>query len=169
VIKDEKDLKPWERRFIQYYIETGKVAESYNRARNNRFDLTDPKSYNSCTAAASQCLRKIKVPLADIMRAHGITEDLITEKILEGLEAMKQINSWRSGIPDLNLRHKYLELATKLMGLLNNSVNVNLKTSSTVGVVVLPPQEKDLNKWSEDVKNIKDQITISIADVKKDE
>lgn len=79
-----------------------------------------------------------------LMERAGITDDLLSIKLKEGLEAHKPYNKDGDTLPDYSTRHKYLDTALKLKGIqdtpgtgnqgliLNQQINqTNLDPNST--------------------------------------
>ena len=67
----------------------------------------------------------------ELMNQSGITDEKLSNKLDEGLEATKLVIYGSEVIepPDHNSRHKYLETALKLKGHLTNNTNIAIQAN----------------------------------------
>lgn len=128
----EKDLTLKQRKWLDIYLELGNATEAAMQAYN-------VKDRNSASQIGYENLRKLEY--SDFMEAAGITDKLLQQKLLEGLDAQRTISATvviKSDdpkvkskqatardmdfidVPDYQVRHKYLETALKLKKRLND-------------------------------------------------
>jgi hypothetical protein len=141
----EKELTMKQRKWLDIYLQTGNATE----AAMQSYDCKDRDS-----AKSIGCENLTKLDYIDFMEAAGVTDKLLQEKLLEGLDSTKQIGARkivqgaRTGheikvdamtdtddfidVPDYAVRHKYLETALKLKKRLveKNDVNMDVKISN---------------------------------------
>jgi Terminase small subunit len=125
--KEERELTLKQRKWIKLYIDSGNATEAAMQSY-------DCKDRESAATIGWENLRKLDY--TDFMEAAGVTDKLLQEKLLEGLDSTKQIGARkivqgaRTGheikvdattdtddfidVPDYAVRHKYLETALKL-------------------------------------------------------
>jgi hypothetical protein len=124
---ENQDLTIKQRKFIKYYLELGNATEAVIKAGY------DVKDNESAAQIGYENLRKLDYE--DFMEAAGITDSLLQQKIVEGLDANRTISAnvivksndpkikTKSAtardidfidVPDFAIRHKYLETALKL-------------------------------------------------------
>ena len=124
---EEKELTLKQRKWLDIYLQTGNATEA-------AMQVYDCKDRPSAATIGWENLRKLDYTA--FMEAAGITDKLLQEKLLEGLDSTKQIGARkivqgaRTGheirvdamtdtddfidVPDYAVRHKYLETALKL-------------------------------------------------------
>ena len=121
--------------FAQKYIEKKSPME----AALESFNCKDKRSaavVGLVTLRYPQVQREIE----RIMEAKDLTDEILMEKLKEGLEA-KHVSDYKgeatqTGIPDLKTRHKYLETAVDIKGLKaptqieSKSLNIDLELES---------------------------------------
>ena len=109
-----------EKKFIKEYIKTGNATEAASR-------VYDVSSKNSAAVIGNENLRKLNI--VDVMEKAGITDEKLTKKLDEGLEASKE------GGTDYITRHRYLETALRLKGYnAGDAPNINIQNN----VIALP-------------------------------
>jgi len=106
-----------QRKWLKLYLENGNATES-------AMQVYDCQDRNSASQIGWENLRKLDYE--DFMEESGITDKLLQEKILEGLDANRTVSAKiiTKGadsqtddfidVPDYMARHKYLETALKL-------------------------------------------------------
>lgn len=122
---EEKDMTIKQRKWLKLYLECGSATEAAMQAY-------DTKDRNSASQIGWENLRKLDY--ASFLEEAGITDNLLQQKILEGLGADKPIgalvlikngvdgkpeqilkdNEGMIQVADHSVRHKYLETALKL-------------------------------------------------------
>lgn len=144
---EDKELTLKQRKWLDVYLQTGNATE----AAMQSYDCKDRDSAN---AIGSENLAKLSY--VDFMEVAGVTDKLLQDKLLEGLDSTKQIGARkivqgaRTGheikvdattdtddfidVPDYAVRHKYLETALKLKKRLveKSDTNVDVKISNIV-------------------------------------
>jgi len=112
---EKKTLK--QRKWLGLYLETGNATEAAMQVYNC-------KSRNSAKTIGWENITKLD--FADFLEESGITDKLLQQKIMEGLDSTRTvsaINTARNAkadstdfvdVPDFLARHKYLETALKL-------------------------------------------------------
>lgn len=153
--RDNLTLK--QRKWLAIYIKTGNATEAAMKVYN-------PKTRAYASQIGFENLRKLDY--SDFMEAAGITDNLLQQKIMEGLEANRTISAQvvvKSDdpkvrnkqatardvdfidVPDYMARHKYLETALKLKKRLNEKKED--EPASNVTIVgfkfVFPPKPQD--------------------------
>lgn|SRR3990167_8334538 len=138
------DLTLKQRKWLKLYLELGNATEA-------AFQVYDCKDRESAANIGYENVRKLDY--TDFMEAAGVTDKLLQEKLLEGLESNKQLaarvifkkeapTSQSAGelplassttddfieVPDFIARHKYLETALKLKQRLTDKKQVDLTT-----------------------------------------
>lgn len=117
----EKELTLKQRKWLDVYLSTGNATEAAMQSY-------DCKDRESASQIGYENLRKLDY--IDFLEAAGVTDKLLQEKLLEGLESTKPIsalvlvsgdkpmrtrdNEGQIEVPDYAIRHKYLETALKL-------------------------------------------------------
>ena len=106
-----------QRKWLKLYLELGNATEA-------AMQTYDCKNRNSAAQVGYENLRKLDYE--EFMEEAGITDKLLQEKILQGLEATKVVSARMTSkdadsntddfidIEDYMVRHKYLETALKL-------------------------------------------------------
>lgn len=124
---EDKKLTLKQQMWLADYLETGNATEAAMR-------VYDCKDRHSASVVGHENL--VKLSYVDFMEAAGVTDKLLQQKLLEGLNSSKQIGARkivqnaRAGheikvdastdtddfieVPDFAVRHKYLETALKL-------------------------------------------------------
>lgn len=137
---EEKKLTLKQSKWLKEYLELGNATEAAMR-------VYDCKDRESAAQIGYENLRKLDYE--DFLEEAGITDHLLQQKIIEGLDASKQLASrifvknpkkatTQKGelieatettddfieVPDFAIRHKYLETALKLKKRLMDRVDV---------------------------------------------
>lgn len=139
----DEDLTLKERSFLKRYLETGNGTQS-------AMEIYDTHSYSSAGAIASQILKKLKNPTRLFLESQGLSIGSLTKKLKEGLDATRTTNAAilitkdgkiekaeEQGLietPDYLTRHKYLETASKWIGIEESVKNVNENLVSKITV-----------------------------------
>jgi len=106
------------------------VKEIVNNPKTPLKDSMLKVDYSLNTAIKpSQVMQKPS--FIDLIEQEGITDKLLGNKLLQGLEAEKPIvvNQEVIDLPDHTNRHKYLETALKLKGHLTNSPSIAIQAN----------------------------------------
>jgi phage terminase small subunit len=122
-----RDLTLKQRKWLSKYLECGNATEAALYA----YDTTDRE-----TAASIGWENLRKLDYTDFLEEAGITDKLLQQKILEGLEATRTVSAKIINkeadsqtddfidVPDFLTRHKYLETALKLKQRLLTKVDI---------------------------------------------
>src|SRR3990167_2664351 len=122
---DEPTLK--QREWLKIYLETGNATEAAAR-------VYDVKDRHSASQIGYENL--VKLDYSEFMEEAGITDKLLQQKILEGLNATKVVSAIKTSkeadsqsndfidVEDYLTRHKYLETALKLKKRLTDRLDV---------------------------------------------
>jgi hypothetical protein len=147
--KEDKKLTFKQRKWLRIYLECGNATEAATQVYNC-------KDRESAANIGWENVRKLDY--TDFMEEAGITDRLLQQKILEGLDANRTISAQvivksndpkvktKSAtardvdfidVPDFAIRHKYLETALKLKKRLDNKLNLPLEDGSVQSVTVV--------------------------------
>lgn len=138
----ERKLTIKQRKWIKEYIRTGNATEA-------AFKVYDCKDRDSAAIIGFENVRKLN--FNDLMEEAGLTDNVLNNKLAEGLDANKQLSTRpvfkkdaptsqsarelpaaNEGtddfieVPDFAVRHKYLETAFKLKGRLKKDGDINV-------------------------------------------
>ena len=149
---NDKELTFKQRKWLKLYLECGNATEAAMQSY-------DCKDRESAAQIGFENLRKLDY--TDFMEAAGVTDHLLQQKLLEGLEATKQIGARkivqgaRTGheikvdattdtddfidVEDYAIRHKYLETALKLKKRLTDTKELPLLPENTEGIIIFRP------------------------------
>lgn len=143
-MKDDLTLK--QRKWLTRYLECGNASQA---AR----EVYDCQNDESAGQIGYENLRKLDY--TDFLEEAGITDKLLQEKIMEGLDANKTVSAIKTSreatadstdfidVPDFMARHKYLETALKLKKrLLDKDININVDNRKLY--VQLPDRNKHI-------------------------
>lgn len=133
----EKELTMKQRKWLDIYLDKGNATEA-------AMQVYDCQDRESAAQIGYENMRKLDY--TDFMEAAGVTDKLLQDKLLEGLDSTKQIGARkivqgaRTGheikvdastdtddfidVPDYAIRHKYLETALKLKKRLTDKIDV---------------------------------------------
>jgi hypothetical protein len=123
-IDDPTTLK--QRKWIRVYIDTGNATEA-------AMQVYDCKNRDVAKSIGSENLTKLDYSY--FLEEAGITDKLLQEKIMEGLDATRTVSAVKTSrnatadstdfvdVPDFLTRHKYLETALKLKKRLLDKMN----------------------------------------------
>ncbi len=136
----KQDLSRFERKFIEGYIETGIIAEAAKRAGSKGKDSA------SLYVVGKRVLDRVGLTLQEIQELNGVTDQLLTEKLVEGLTAEKRYyGTWRGDIvegplsDDVPTRLKALEIAHRLRGQFIDRHELTGKDGGDISLVVSAP------------------------------
>lgn len=123
----KRDLTLKQRRWLDSYIELGNATQAAKDAGYNC------KSYMSFHAVGYENLQKLSISIKEIMNRKGITDARLMEDLKAGLKAQRtEFGKFKGKITDskdlidYQTRHKYLETALKLKGLLRDKIDVSV-------------------------------------------
>ena len=154
-MRDKKDLKPIEFKFLKAYIENGGNATKA-AAFVKGYNLSDPKDIAKATNLGSKWYRKLKLTISEELEAQGLTKSKLAVVASEGIKADKiQVDKYGSEHinPDHKVRHLYFDSVCKLKGLYPNQ-KIDLDVKST-GVIVVPDIMKNEDLWLTQLDKIK--------------
>lgn len=128
-MSEELTLK--QSKWLKLYLELGNATEA-------AFQVYECQDRNSAKQIGHENLTKLDYE--DFLEEAGITDNLLQQKIIEGLESTKPIaalvlvsgdkpmktkdNEGQIEVPDYAIRHKYLETALKLKKRLKERMDV---------------------------------------------
>ena len=121
-----EELTIKQRKFIKLYLELGNATEA-------AFRVYDCKNRDSAKQIGYENLTKLDY--SDLMEEAGITDKLLQQKLLEGLDSNRTISAVKGtsanggttdfiDVPDFMVRHKYLETALKLKRRLKERMDI---------------------------------------------
>jgi len=135
-----QDLSRFERKFIEGYIETGIISEAAKRAGSKGKDSA------SLYVVGKRVLDRVGLTLQEIQEMNGVTDQILTEKLIEGLTANKRFyGTWRGDIvhgpeiDDVPTRLKALEIAHRLRGQFIDRHELTGKDGGDISLVVSAP------------------------------
>lgn len=114
-----------QRSFLREYFKTGNATLA-------ALKVYDTDDYFSAASIASQNLKKLKKPIQVMMEAKGLSIGKLVNVLLEGLEAIKT-RGFNKEIPDYPVRHKYMETASRWLGLESEPQTPSWLTQINVG------------------------------------
>lgn len=142
-----------QRKWLKLYLECGNATEA-------AMQIYDCKNRESAAIIGFENIRKLNYE--DFLEEAGITDNLLQQKILEGLEATKQIGARKivqgakTGheikvdamtdtddfieVEDYAIRHKYLETALKLKKRLTDKLQLEGEIK-VEGVIIYKPEK----------------------------
>ena len=152
-----EELTIKQRKWIKLYLELGNASEA-------AFQVYDCKDRESAAQIGYENLRKLDYE--EFLESAGITDNLLQQKIIEGLDSTKPIgalvlvsgdkpmktkdNEGQIEVPDYAIRHKYLETALKLkkrlkerMDLTSNGKDMNQPQTVLVKFINGKPDNRD--------------------------
>jgi len=118
----EKDLTLKQRKFLKRYFELGNGTQAAMETYNCKDIVT-------AASIAHENLRKLQEPIKIYMETKGISLGKLTEVLSQGLDANRVISAVNTDkqangastdfieVPDHLVRHKYLETASKWLGI----------------------------------------------------
>lgn len=155
-VDKQRDLTLKQRKWLDIYLQTGNATEAAMKVYN-------VKDRNGASQIGWENLRKLDYTA--FMEASGITDHLLQQKIMEGLESKRTISATvviKSDdpkvktkqanardvdfidVPDYAIRHKYLETALKLKKRMNDKAEDPQPTNNIViGFKFVLPQKPD--------------------------
>ena len=105
----EPKLTKKQRDFLKLYFETGNGVQSAMK-------VYDTDNYGTAGAIACENLKKLKNPIKLFMEANGFSLKVLLSVLADGLQAKKLEDLSGEKVPDHAIRHKYLETASKWLG-----------------------------------------------------
>jgi len=119
-MSEDKKLTLKQRKWLDKYLECGNAK----KAAMEVYDCTE----DSAGQIGYENLKKLDY--SDFLEAAGITDKLLQEKLLEGLNSTRVKTSLTEPdriVDDMPTRHKYLETALKLKKrLIEKDININV-------------------------------------------
>lgn len=112
-------------KWLKLYLDNGNATES-------AFQVYDCKNRDVARNIGSENLSKLS--FSDFLEEAGVTDKLLQEKLMDGLNANKSFMEME--MPDMPTRHKYLETALKLKRKLSDQNVTNNETK----ILVMPSQ-----------------------------
>ena len=125
-----RNLTLKQRRFIQAYVRIGNATQA---ARETLECSTD----ESAATRGSQMLRKLQIPVSDLMDRSGISDARLVNVLADGLEAERVLANGQR-YPDYSTRRAYLEIAFKIKGHYRNKIAVESSDGRPQGPIFLP-------------------------------
>ena len=123
--KSKRTLK--QSKWLKVYLETGNATEAAMQVYNCK---------NRVSARQIGWENITKLDFSDFLEEAGVTDKLLQQKLMEGLNADKSFLEME--VPDFAVRHKYLETALKLKRRLNTKEgDMNIKEAK---ILVMPTQ-----------------------------
>ena len=113
-------------KWLKLYLENGNATESAMQVYNC-------KDREVAATVGWENLRKLD--FSDFLEEAGLTDKLLQEKLMEGLNANKSFLEME--MSDMPTRHKYLETALKLKRKLKDKSDVNIGEAK---ILVMPTQ-----------------------------
>ncbi len=138
-------LTPKELKWRIIYIKTLNASEASRQVYKCKND-------GVAGTIGAQLVKKLAIPIAELMDEQGLTDPYLNSVLHDGLKAKKteivkhegKITEEKEYIDHVT-RHKYLELSYKLKGKLINKVSAVDEDGNAVGPVVLPAAKQDSN------------------------
>lgn len=110
-------LTPKQRAWLKYYIETGNATEAARLAGYQA------QSSHTFEQIGYENLRKLEIPITDLMDQMGLSDAFLMSKLRDGLDAMTVKTASDKGMitdereyVDFPTRQGYLDMALKLKG-----------------------------------------------------
>ena len=122
-----------QRKFARHYAQHGNGTKAALYAFNCKND-------NSAAVLAYLLIRKLKIPISEMLDAQGVTDEAISKVYREGMNAVKpEFKRNKDGVfeaigesPDHAIRLKSADSASKMKGHLRNDINLNLPPEVTI-------------------------------------
>ena len=121
----DKNLTIKQRKWLSIYLEIGNASEAARQ-------VYDCENDESAGQIGYENLKKLDY--TDFLEAAGVTDKLLQQKIMEGLNSDKVKTSLTEPdqvVPDYPTRHKYLETALKLKKRLGADSVTNIQVNVT--------------------------------------
>ena len=124
---DKQSMTLKQRKWLKLYLELGNATEA-------AMQVYDCKERETAAVIGHENLRKLNYE--EFLEEAGITDKLLQDKIKEGLESNRVISAIANGkqangattdfidVPDMAVRHKYLETSLKLKRRLKERVDL---------------------------------------------
>jgi len=127
-----------ERKWLKIYLESGNATKAAREAYGCTTD-------SSASTQGSMLLRKLDIPMNDLLDDMGLSDGCLALLLKEGLAATKIVTKRVDGKgtttddePDHAIRKFYLELTYKVKGKLVNLVQHQDGQGNVIGPVILP-------------------------------
>ena len=124
-----------QRKFIKAYIQTGNATQA---AKDAGYECKTDAAF---AEMGSRLVRKVKGTISKIMGEIGLDDAMLAQKALEGLNAMVVKPFARDGVVisepayiDFPTRAKYLEIVSKMKGLLKEKVDKKVSATVTIRI-----------------------------------
>lgn len=125
-MEEERQLTLKQRKWLKRYLECGNATQA-------AMEVYDCKDRDSAANVGYENVRKLDY--IDFMEEAGVTDKVLQQKLLEGLESTRTISAIKGtsanggttdfiDVPDYQTRHKYLETALKLKKRLMDRIDV---------------------------------------------
>ena len=139
-------------KFLKAYCETLSLSESARRAG---YKCNSLKSYSTI---GRQVLDSLELTFPEILKMQGVTPELLAQTTYEGLHAKKTVLASYEGkfldereLVDHLVRHKFTELASKLMGYLKDKMELSGPGGGDILLEVHPGLKKEEKKVEIDI------------------
>lgn len=143
--KPKKILTLKQRRWLDDYMDSGDATHAALVAYYPEFPSEKPfstlneeqkKIYNAASVIGYENLRKLKIPLDELMDDAGLTDIYLTLKLKENLNATKLYGKNATEGMDGMARNKALEIALKVKGKLTDKVDLTSKGKSLAPLII---------------------------------
>lgn len=145
----DKKMTLKQRKWLELYLKTGNASDS-------AFQVYNCKDRESAANIGWENVRKLDY--TEFLEAAGITDKLLQEKIMDGLEATRTVSAVNTAknatadstdfvdVPDFLARHKYLETALKLKKRLVDRKDITSDGEKMTPVEVLIVEAKQVDE-----------------------
>lgn len=118
---------------IAYYPEQAGLVKDEGEIEYSKLDSEQIKVYNAASTIGSENLRKLEIPLDQLLDEAGLTDVYLTLKLKENLNATKLYGKDSVSGMDGNARNDALKIALKIKGKLIDKVD-----HTTLGKSIAP-------------------------------
>jgi len=138
-----------QRKWLKLYLELGNATEAASKVYNC-------KNRDSAKQIGWENLTKLD--FADFLEEAGITDNLLQQRIMEGLDSTRTVSAVNTSknaradsndfidVPDFMARHKYLETALKLKRKMVERTEITGPNGSELNIRII---EEDKKKFAE--------------------
>lgn len=134
----KKNLTLKQRKWLQVYLETGNATEAARQ-------VYDCKDDNAAGTVGFENLRKLAIPITEILDKMGLSDGRLVKVLDDGLKANKvELAKFQGKIgeereyPDFATRRAYLEIALRLKGYLRDRISLEDPGGKPLGPIILP-------------------------------
>ena len=122
-----KRLTLKQKKFLKLYMESG-------NAKQSALAVYDCKE-STASQIGAENLRKLHLPIQEMMEARGLSDNNLIGHMIEGLEKPVKVTADGIETPDYSVRHRYLETSLRLKGHGKQAgqVNVQLNVQPILG------------------------------------